>query len=91
VAEVLVLLITPMAILEIRCTHGFSDIQLPADLVAAAKLDEGGDVSLEAAKLIALDLFREDEISLGRAAELCRMPIQASRITPASVVLLEKL
>jgi predicted HTH domain antitoxin len=53
------------------------DIQLPADLVAAAKLDQGGDVSLEAAKIIALELFREDEISLGRAAELCRMPIQA--------------
>jgi predicted HTH domain antitoxin len=46
------------------------DIQLPADLVAAAKLDEGSDVSLEAAKLIALELFREGKISLG-------MPIEA--------------
>ena len=53
------------------------EIQLPADLVAAAKLDQGSDVSLEAAKLIALELFREDKISLGRAAGLCRMPIEA--------------
>jgi predicted HTH domain antitoxin len=53
------------------------DVKMPADLVAAAKLDQGCDVSLEAAKLIALELFREDKISLGRAAELCRMPIQA--------------
>jgi predicted HTH domain antitoxin len=53
------------------------DIQLPADLIAAAKLDQGSDVSLEAAKLIALELFREDKISLGRAAGLCRMPIEA--------------
>jgi len=29
-------------------------------------------VAQEAAKLIALELFREDQISLGRAAELCR-------------------
>jgi predicted HTH domain antitoxin len=28
-------------------------------------------------KLIAPELFREDKISLGRAAGLCRMPIEA--------------
>jgi predicted HTH domain antitoxin len=49
---------------------------LPADLVAVAKLDRG-DISLETAKLIALELFREDKVSLGRAAELCRTPIEA--------------
>lgn len=49
---------------------------LPADLVAVAKLDRG-DVSVETAKLIALQLFREDKVSLGRAAELCRIPIEA--------------
>jgi predicted HTH domain antitoxin len=52
------------------------DIQLPADLVAAAKLDQGDDVSREAAKLIALELFREDKVSLGRAAALCGMPVE---------------
>jgi predicted HTH domain antitoxin len=53
------------------------DIQLPADLVVAAKLDQGTDVSREAAKLIALELFREDKVSLGRAAALCGTPIEA--------------
>ena len=49
---------------------------LPADLVAAARLDRG-DVSQETARLIALELFREEKVSLGRAAELCRTPIEA--------------
>ncbi len=52
------------------------NVQLPADLVAVARLDRG-DVSQEAAKLIALELFREDQISLGRAAELCQIPLEA--------------
>jgi len=52
-------------------------VELPVDLVALAKLDRGSGVSQEAAKLIALELFREDEISLGRAAELCRKPLEA--------------
>jgi predicted HTH domain antitoxin len=52
------------------------NIQLPADLVSAAKLADG-DVSHEAAKLIALELFREDKISIGRAAELCQTPLEA--------------
>jgi hypothetical protein len=34
------------------------NLELPADLVSAAKLDQG-NVSHEAAKLIALELFRE--------------------------------
>jgi predicted HTH domain antitoxin len=42
-----------------------------------AKLDQGSNVSLEAAKLIALTLFRDEKISLGRAAELCQTPIEA--------------
>jgi predicted HTH domain antitoxin len=41
------------------------NLELPADLVPAAELDQG-DVSQEAAKLIALELFREGTISLGR-------------------------
>jgi predicted HTH domain antitoxin len=52
------------------------NLELPADLVSAAKLDRG-NVSQEAAKLIALELFREEEISLGRAAELCGTPLAA--------------
>ena len=39
-------------------------MELPADLVSAAKLDRG-DVSLETAKFIALELFREGTIALG--------------------------
>ena len=52
------------------------NVKLPADLVSAAKLDSG-NISQEAAKLIALELFREGTISLGRAAELCAMPLAA--------------
>jgi predicted HTH domain antitoxin len=51
-------------------------VELPADLVTIARLDKG-DISREAAKLIVLELFREDKVSLGKAAELCRMPIEA--------------
>ena len=52
------------------------NIQLPADLVLVAKLGDG-DVSREVAKLIALELFREDKISMGRAAELCQTPLES--------------
>ena len=54
---------------------GSVNLELPSDLVSIAKLDQG-DVSQEAAKLIALELFREDKVSLGRAADLCRTPIE---------------
>lgn len=50
------------------------DLQLPADLVFEAKLNEG-DVSHEAAKMIAMELFRERKVSLGRASELCDAPL----------------
>jgi hypothetical protein len=46
------------------------NVDLPADLVSVAKLDQG-NVSQEAAKFIALELFREGTVSIGRAAELC--------------------
>ena len=52
------------------------NLELPADLVSAAKLDQG-NVSQEAARLIALELFREGAVSLGRAAELCATPVAA--------------
>jgi predicted HTH domain antitoxin len=51
-------------------------VDLPADLVSLAKLDQG-NVSQEAAKWIALELFREGTVSLGRAAELCVTPLAA--------------
>lgn len=44
-------------------------LELSTDLIQAANMDPG-DVSAEAARLIALELFREGTISLGRAAEL---------------------
>jgi predicted HTH domain antitoxin len=50
------------------------NVELPADL--AAQLDPA-NVSQEAARLIALELFREQKVSLGRAAELCSMPLAA--------------
>jgi len=51
-------------------------VDLPAALVRAAKLDTA-NLSLEASRLLALELFREYKVSLGRAAELCRTPIEA--------------
>jgi predicted HTH domain antitoxin len=33
-------------------------------------------VEMEAVPLVALELYREDKISLGRAAELCQMAIE---------------
>ena len=52
------------------------NLELPAELVSAAKLDQG-DVSAEAAKFIAMELFREGTVSLGRAAELCGASLAA--------------
>ena len=51
-------------------------LKLPAELVRAAQLDHG-DPSEEAAKLLALELFRENKVSLGRAAELSQTPLAA--------------
>ena len=50
------------------------NIELPADLTAQF---ESENVSEEAARLLALELFREQKVSLGRAAELCSMPLAA--------------
>jgi Uncharacterised protein family (UPF0175) len=60
------------------------NLELPAELVAAARLDEGSSFSREAAKLIALELFREGVVSLGRAAELCVAALRSSRDAPAT-------
>jgi predicted HTH domain antitoxin len=52
------------------------DIKLPSELVRAANLEESS-LSHEAARLLALELYCEDKVSLGRAAELCQTPLAA--------------
>jgi predicted HTH domain antitoxin len=51
-------------------------VELPSALLKAANLEER-DLSQEAARLLALELYREDKVSLGRAAELCQTPLAA--------------
>ena len=51
-------------------------VELPAALIRAANL-EPSNVSAEAARLLALELFREQKVSLARAAELCATPLEA--------------
>ena len=51
-------------------------ITLPAELLEAAGVNPA-DASRESARLLALELYRENKVSLGRAAELCEMPIEA--------------
>jgi predicted HTH domain antitoxin len=52
------------------------DVKLPSELLRAANLEQGS-LSQEAARLLALELYREDRVSLGRAAELCQTPLAA--------------
>jgi predicted HTH domain antitoxin len=51
-------------------------IEIPAALLKAAN-PHATDLSQEAAWLLALELFREEKVSLGRAAELCGTPLAA--------------
>jgi predicted HTH domain antitoxin len=51
-------------------------VQLSEDLAEAAQLNRSNP-SADAARLLALELFREDKVSLGRAAELCETPVEA--------------
>lgn len=51
-------------------------VELPSELLKAADL-EGSNLSQEAARLLAVELYREDKVSLGRAAELCQTPLAA--------------
>ena len=50
------------------------DVKLPSELLRVANL-EGSSLSQDAARLLALELYREDKVSLGRAAELCQTPL----------------
>jgi predicted HTH domain antitoxin len=49
-------------------------LELPSALVKAANLEES-NLSEAAARLLALELYREDKVSLERAAELCQTPL----------------
>jgi predicted HTH domain antitoxin len=52
------------------------NVELRSALLRAASL-EASNLSQEAGRLLALELYREDKFSLGRAAELCEMPLAA--------------
>jgi predicted HTH domain antitoxin len=52
------------------------DVKLPSELLKVANLEESR-LSEGAARLLALELYREDMVSLGRAAELCQTPVAA--------------
>jgi len=51
-------------------------ITVSAELLEAAGVNPA-DASRESAKLLALELYRENKVSLGRAAELCDTPVEA--------------
>ncbi len=51
-------------------------VTLPAELLAAAGVNPA-DASRDATMLLALELYRESKISLGRAAELSQTPVEA--------------
>jgi predicted HTH domain antitoxin len=50
-------------------------VEIPTELVLAAGFDTN-NLSAETARLLALELYREDKVSLGRAAELCQMSVE---------------
>jgi len=50
------------------------NISLPFELLKAANLEEN-NLPAETARLLAVELYREKKISLGRAAELCQTPL----------------
>jgi predicted HTH domain antitoxin len=52
-------------------------VELPSALLKAANLEDGGNMSHAAARLLALELYREDKVSLERAAALCQTPLAA--------------
>jgi len=51
-------------------------VDLPEGLLRAANVNTSSpdSASLEVAKLLSLELYREGSVSLGRAAELCSVP-----------------
>jgi predicted HTH domain antitoxin len=51
-------------------------ITLPAELLEAAGVNPANP-SRDAAMLLTLELYRENKVSLGRAAELCQTSVEA--------------
>lgn len=51
-------------------------VSLPSALLKAAQLEET-NLSGKAVRLLALELYRENKLSPGRAAELCQTPVAA--------------
>ena len=51
------------------------NVEISAELVSATGLDTS-NLSAETARLLALELYREDRVSLGRASELCEMAVE---------------
>jgi predicted HTH domain antitoxin len=51
------------------------EVRLPADLVRAAGINPANP-SAEASRLLALVLYKENRVSLARAAELCQTPVE---------------
>jgi predicted HTH domain antitoxin len=51
------------------------NVEIPEELVRAAGWSFD-NLSSEAVRLLALELYREERISLGRAAELCQMAVE---------------
>ncbi len=51
-------------------------VELPSALLRAANLEER-NLPQEAARLLAVELYREDKVSLERAAELCQTLLAA--------------
>jgi hypothetical protein len=51
-------------------------VTIPAELLEAAGVNPA-DASRDATLLLTLELYRENKISLGRAAELCQTSVEA--------------
>jgi predicted HTH domain antitoxin len=50
-------------------------VEIPTELLFVAGLDTS-NLSAETAQLLALELYREDKTSLGRASELCQVSLE---------------
>ncbi len=50
-------------------------VEISSELVSAAGLDTS-DLSAKTARLLALELYRENKTSPGHAGELCWMPVE---------------
>ena len=55
--------------------HGIQ-VTVPVELLEAAGVNPA-DASREATMLLTLELYRENKLSLGRAAELCQTSVEA--------------